>query len=52
MEDKRITQFNIDIIDDNYTSEQIAEILENNGIKVVGIANDYGWNYKEYFNIR
>lgn len=46
----RVTQFSIDVIDENVNTERITRILRENGIEVCGIANDYGWEYDEYFN--
>ena len=45
----RVTQFGIDVIDKDVDTEKIERILKENGIEVVGINNDYGWEYDEYF---
>lgn len=45
----RITQISFDVEDNNINIEEIAQILENNGITVWGYSNDYSWSYDEYF---
>lgn len=44
----RITQFCVDVIDEDVDKEKIKKILSENGIKVCGISNDCGWEYDEY----
>lgn len=45
----RITQFSIDVIDKDVNVEKIEKILSENGIEIVGISNDCGWEHDEYF---
>ena len=44
-----IVQFSIDIEDADLDESQIAEILENNGIHVVGISFAERWKSEEYW---
>ena len=45
-----ITQFSIDVVDNDVDAERIKKILSENGIEVRGISNDCGWEYDEYIN--
>ena len=45
-----ITQFSIDVVDNDVDAEKIKKILSENGIEVRGISNDCGWKYDEYMN--
>ena len=45
----RITQFSIDVLDKDVDTDRIEKILKGHGIEVVGISNDNGWDWDEYF---
>lgn len=44
----RITQFSIDVVDKNVDMDKITKILRDNGIEVLGVSNDTGWEWDEY----